>query len=235
MKFPSLLVALAGLALVAAATDPNLIPNWNFADATPLNHYRFQYPGQEQYVTNGKFVSQKVMLGKKCAELDLPAGVAETQGAKIETALVPIEPGATYHVEVACLQWDYTAKIHAEVFAPDPRSDVVREDTESKGRRITIFRIPAGDGHPALVMCYRAQLPDPSGDHKKWVKTEREFTVPMEVTVAKEKVKPMYASIKVVVIGGHAAGKSYYSDFKLVKTKAPGAVAAPKDGIGVIR
>lgn len=231
MKFPPLLVALAGLALTASAAETNLIPNWNFADPTPLKSYRYQYPEQEQYVTNGKFVSQKVMLGKKCAELDLPAGVAETQGAKIETALVPIEPGATYRVEVGCLAWDYTAKIVVNVYAPDPRPEEVQKETEAKGRKITIARIAAGDGHPALDNFYNARLPDLKGDPKKWIKVEREFTVPMEWTIAKTKVKPTLAAIKVVVIGGHAAGKSYYTDFKLVKIKEPGAMPTTKDGI----
>lgn len=232
MKFPSLLVALAGLALTAAAAEPNLIPNWNFADPTPLKSFRYHYPGQEQYVTNGKFVSQKVMLGKKCAELDLPAGVAETQGAKIETALVPIEPGATYHVEVNCLRWDYTAKIFVNVYAADPRSEELQKEMDGKGRRITIARIPAGDGHPALDNIYNAPLPDLKGDAKQWVKVERDFVAPAEWTIYKTKVKPSLASIKVVVIGGHAAGKSYYTDFKLVKIKEPGAAPTVKDGVG---
>ena len=105
------------------------------------------------------------MAGKRCALLDLPEGVPGNEGGKIETALVPCEPGATYRAEIECYLPELAAKCHAEVFAvnPNPNTTAPPDPNAEKNPVTTIFRIPEGDGHPPLVMIYRKQFPDPAG------------------------------------------------------------------------
>ncbi|MEI6339914.1 MAG: hypothetical protein WCQ57_15250, partial [Verrucomicrobiota bacterium] len=74
--------------------------------------------------------------------------------------------------------------------------------------------------HPALVMCYRAQIPDPPAGSKKWVATGREFTVPEKVVVAGEEQAPEFLSVKAVVYAGTPkGGRSFFTNFRLVKVK----------------
>jgi len=212
-----------------SAPGGNLVPNGNFSDKTPLKFFRYDFPYQDFYVDNVKYVKQVNQGGKNCAELSLPAGIAGNQGGKIETALIPAEPGATYRAEVSCMTCDFSAKIHAEAYAEDPRPDAQRTAEESKGVKTTILRIPPMDGHKALVMIYRSQFIDPPGNSKKWDVVKREFTIPMDYRVAGEDVKPAFITIKATVYGATMnAGKSYFTDFKLVKIKEPGAAPAPK-------
>ncbi|MDB6174448.1 MAG: hypothetical protein JWL59_3759 [Chthoniobacteraceae bacterium] len=230
MKFP-LLIATMWLIASASAQQINLIPNSDFSDPVPLKGWRVDFPYQDWYVKNVTYVRQTTMDGKRCAVIELPAGIAGNEGGKIETALVPVVPGATYLAEVQSFLPDFGVKIHAEVYAVDPRNELVRKDVESKGVKITIMRIPEQDGHPALVQIYRAQFPDPPKGNK-WSKTVREFTVPMEWKVGGQKVKPAYITIKAYSFEGTPnAGKSYFTSFKLFKIKEPGAVAAPQTGI----
>ena len=227
-----LLCALASLCLSAATfAQQNLIPNWNFADPTPLKSWRVDFPYQDWYKKNVTYVKQTTMEGKRCAEIELPPGIAGNEGGKIETALVPAVPGATYRVEAEALLPDFSAKIHAEAYAADPRDEVTRKDTESKGTKITIMRIPEGDGHPPLVMVYRAQLPDPPKG-KKWARVEREFTLPPAGIIAGKQVKPMFLTVKAFTYEGtQSAGKAYFTDFKLTKIKdpAPGVANLTKE------
>ena len=186
----------------------NLIPNWNFSDPVPLKGWRVDFPYQDWYVKNVTYVSQVEMQGKKCAQIALPAGVAGNEGGKVETALVPVIPGATYRGEVWALLPDFSSKVICEVYAPDPRDEITRKDTESKGAKITIARIPEGDGHP------------PKGS--KWVKVEKEFTVPPAGIIAGQQSKPTLMTIKGYTYEAtQSAGKSYFTDFKLVKVKDP--------------
>lgn len=230
MKIPFLLLALAGVADVAHAQQ-NLIPNFNFADPTPLKGWRVDFAYQDWYKKNVTYVKQTTMAGKACAVIDLPAGIAGNEGGKIETALVPAIPGATYHAEVEAYLPDFSAKIHAEAYAVDPRDEITKEDTESKGTKITIMRIPEGQGHPPLVMIYRKQFPDPVKGNR-WVKVETDFTLPLEWEIAGDPAKPAYLTLKAFTYEGtQNAGKAYFTNFRLFKTKEPGAAAAPKGGI----
>ena len=220
----TLVLALAG----SAHAQQNLIPNWNFADSTPLKDWRVDFPDQDWYKKNVTYVKQTTMEGKRCAVIELPAGIAGNEGGKIETALVPAEPGATYHVEVECLLPNFSAKLHAEAYAVDPRADLVRQDQESKGARLTIFRIPPREGRPALVAIYRAQLPDPTKG-TKWVKVERDFTLPMENRIGGTAAKPAWLTVKAYTYEGtQSAGKAYFTNFKLSKLSGPGLQPAPK-------
>ncbi len=218
----------AGFGAASTTSGGNMIPNWNFSDPAPLKFYRFDFPYQEWYVDNVKYMKQVSQEGRNCAQLDLPPGIAGNQGAKIETALVPCEPGATYRAEVEAMTWDFSAKIHAEAYACDPRPEAVRSDAEAKGAKLTIARIPAMNGRPTLVQIYRAQFPDPPPHSHKWDKVERDFHIPMEWKVAGETVKPAFLTIKCTVydatMGG---GKSYFTGFKLTKIKEPDAKGAP--------
>lgn len=204
----------------SAAAEANLVPNWNFSDPTPLKHWRVDFPYQDWYVKNGGYVKQASAGGKRCAVIELPPGIAGNEGGKIETALIPAEPGATYKVEIQCMTWDFSAKLHAEAYAPDPRADAQRKEVESKGTRVTIARIPPVEGRPALVQIYRAQIPDPPAHAKQWEKVGREFTLPKETTIAGQKVAPAYLVVKAFAYAATPkAGKSYFTDFKLVKVK----------------
>ena len=191
MKTRALLLAcLAILACSQARAQTNLIPNPNFADpGKPLLTWRTAFPYEPWYVDNVSYVKPAFEQGKKCAVIDLPPGIAGNQGGKIESAFVKAEPGATYRVEVDCMTWDFSAKLHAEAWTHDPKP-VGKPDK---------FRVPAADGRPAMVMCYRAQLPDPPAGSKQWTIVGREFTVPPAVVVAGEDQVPEWLSVKAVV------------------------------------
>ena len=106
------------------------------------------------------------------------------------------------------MSWDFSVKLHAEAWTHDPKP-INKPDK---------FRVPATEDHPALVMCYRAQLPDPPHQSKNWNTVSREFTVPETVMVGGEEQKPELLSIKAVVYEGTPnAGKSYFTNFKLTK------------------
>ena len=125
---------------------------------------------------------------------------------------VPVDPGATYHLEVACRTWDFAAKIHAEAWSTDPHPEQKR----------TIFRRAPAAGRPALIMCYRAQVPSPPGNSKTWTTASRDFTVPKTVVVAGKDQVPQFISVKVVTYGATmAAGKSYFANFRLWRVKPP--------------
>lgn len=223
----SLLLLLCLTAGVCA--QQNLVPNFNFADPVPLKGWRVDFPYQDWYKKNVTYVKQTTMAGKPCAMIELPPGVAGNEGGKVETALLPAVPGATYHAEVEALLPDFSAKIHAECYAVDPREEVTREDTGKKGTEISIMRIPEGNGHPPLVMIYRKQFPDPPKG-KSWVKVATDFTLPMEWEIAGEPARPAFLVIKAFTYEGtQSAGRAYFTNFKLFKTKdsIPGAVSKP--------
>jgi hypothetical protein len=205
---------LLGLVPASAETN-NLIPNWDFGDrANPLSTWRVDFPYQGSYVKNAGYVkiSDTVHDGEAAAvELDLPKGVAENEGGKVETALVKIEPGATYHASVDVMTCDLAAKFYVEVYALDPTAPGAP----------SLDRIPAGNGLPALVKCYRAGFDDPKVRSKSWFTAKRDFTVPATVVIAGKPAAPMYAAIKAwglaEWVGG--SGKIYFSKFVLTKTR----------------
>ncbi|MEI8342720.1 MAG: hypothetical protein WCH43_14445, partial [Verrucomicrobiota bacterium] len=199
------------LMAITANAQTNLIPNPGFTDSkNPLYGWRTAFPYEGWYVDNVKYVKPATMNGKSCIVIDLPPGIAGNQGGKIESAFIKAEPGATYRVEVDCMTWDFSAKLHAEAWTHDPKP-INKPDK---------FRVPAAEDHPALVMCYRAQLPDPPDKSKKWGTVSREFTVPETVTVAGEEQKPELLSLKAVVYAGTPnGGKSYFTNFRLTKIK----------------
>ena len=211
MKTRTLLAGLAMIAICRAGTQTNLIPNPDFSDPkNPLLGWRTAFPYEPWYVDNAGYVKPATEQGKKCAVVELPPGVAGNQGGKIESMLVKAEPGAVYRVDVDCMTWDFGAKLHAEAWTHDPKPI----DKPDK------FRVPATADHPALVMCYRAQIPDAPGGSKTWSSTGREFTVPRTVVVAGEEQKPEWLSVKVVVYGATPkGGKSFFTNFRLVKIK----------------
>ncbi len=213
----------------ATSNGGNLIPNWNFSDPTPLKSYRYDFPYQHFYENNVKYVSQVTQGGKTCAQIFMPEHIVGNGGGKVETALVPAIPGATYRVEVECMTNDFAAKVHAEAYAIDPRPDAQRTNEEASGAKLTIMRIPPRDGKPALVEIYRSQLPDPPAHSKKWDKVQKDFTLPLDWKVAGETVQPAYLTIKATVYDAtEKSGNSYFTNFKLTKIKDPGAAAAPK-------
>jgi hypothetical protein len=210
----SILTALTSLVLVpalAGAADQNLLPNGGFTGKEPLAGWLTVFPDEAFYKDNGPYVKiapPGEVGGRRAVVLDLPPGIAGNQGGKIESVPVPVEPGATYRIEVDCMTWDLSAKIHAEAWSTDPHPDQKR----------TIFRRAPAGGRPALMMCYRAQVPSPPGNSKVWTTASREFTVPKTVVVAGKTQKPEYISVKAVNYGATmAAGKSYFANFRLVR------------------
>jgi hypothetical protein len=193
------------------AGEQNLVPNGDFSAKDPLKGWRIDFPYQSQYVDNVKYMKVVNKLGRNCLEMDLPPGVAGNQGGKVETALIPCVPGATYRAEVDVLQWDFLAKLHAEAYTTDPR--------ENGQQGTSIFVIPAKDGETSKVMGFRAQFPDIKGS-KEWQKATREFTLPMTFKVAGVECKPEFIVIKAVAwAGSMAAGKSYFANFRLYRVK----------------
>jgi hypothetical protein len=146
--------------------------------------------------------------GRRAVMLDLPPGIAGNQGGKLESVPVPVVPGATYRIEVDCMTWDFSAKIHAEAWSTDP----------NPGQKRTIFRRAPAGGRPALMMCYRAQVPSPPGSSKVWTTASREFKVPEKVVIAGKDQQPEFISVKVVAYAATMdAGKSYFSNFRLFR------------------
>lgn len=190
------------------------MPNGNFEGKDPLSGWLTDFPDEEFYVGNKPYVKLAPageVGGRRAVLLDLPAGIPGNQGGKIESVPVPVVAGATYRVAVDCMTWDLSAKIHAEAWSTDPNPDQKR----------TIFRRAPVDGRPALIMCYRAQVPSPPGDSKTWTTAIREFKVPETVLVAGKKQKPEYISVKVLSYGATMGpGKSYFSNFRLQRVVA---------------
>lgn len=197
--------------LAAVAAEKNLLPNGGFEGKEPLRGWLTVFPDEAFYKDNGGYVRMATAAeagGRRAVVLDLPAGIAGNQGGKLESVPVPVEPGATYRIDVDCMTWDLSAKIHAEAWSTDPHPEQKR----------TIFRRAPADGRPALMMCYRAQVPSPPGGAKTWSTAGREFTVPKTVVVAGKDQKPEYISVKVVNYGATmGAGKSYFANFRLFR------------------
>ena len=222
---PSPAAALAALFLTAAlacgGSPRNLLPNGGFEGKDALHGWLTVFPDEEFYKDNGPYVKlapSGEVGGRRAVLLDLPPGIAGNQGGKLESVPVPVEPGASYHIEVDCMTWDLSAKIHAEAWSSDPHPEQKR----------TIFRRAPADGRPALIMCYRAQVPSPPGNSKVWSSAGRDFTVPKTVVVAGKDQKPEFISVKVVNYGATmGAGKSYFANFRLFRLEPKPASAIP--------
>lgn len=219
MKPITVLIAfLTGAGLLAAGEAKNLLPNGNFEGKEPMKGWLTDFPDEAFYKDNAPYVKMSEAGGRKAVMIDLPPGIAGNQGGKIESVPVPVTPGATYRVEVDCMTWDFSAKIHAEAWSRDPNPDQKR----------TIFRRAAADGRPALIMCYRAQVPSPPGGSKTWTTAGRSFKVPETVLVAGKDQKPEFISVKVVSYGATMkAGKSYFSNFRLYQVENEGGEQKP--------
>jgi hypothetical protein len=175
-----------GSALSARADKmvPVPIPNGDCSDAT-LAGFRFRYDvepvKQDQYIENHKWIKAGVVGGRKCVTIQAPAGVLAGPTAKVETAFLPIEPGATYRFLVDYYLDGTGTKMWAETCVVDPRPDAVREEEEAKGKRTTIFRFKPFKGLPALLMVHRAAAPELGKEEpQNWYTAEREFTIPAE-------------------------------------------------------
>jgi len=202
-------VVLAFGVVGAAFAQQNLIPNSDFSAKEPLQGWRIDFPYQGQYVHNAEYCRVTTQLSRKCLEISTPPDVIANQGAKVETLLVPAVGGASYRAEVDCLGWDYCVKVFAEAYVTDPRPD------GKQGQ--SIFVIP---GTPNKVMCWRGQFTDPPSAGKKWTTATREFTLPASMKVAGKECKPEWLTIKVVVWAASAiTGKSYFTNFRLYRTK----------------
>jgi hypothetical protein len=200
------------LMIGAAHGESNLIPNGDFTGPDPLQGWRIDFPYQSRYVKNVTYLKAVTQLGRKCIELALPAGVAGNEGGKVETALIPAVPGAAYRAEIDCLTWDFGARIHAEAYTTDPRPGG-KQDT-------SLFVIPGTNDAPGLVMCYRAQFPEPPGRGKQWSTIKREFTLPPTVKVAGTDCPPEFIVLKVVAYAATMeSGKSYFTNFRLYRVK----------------
>ena len=225
---PSIVAAMVSLGLtsaLAAGGAPNLLPNGNFEGKQPLHGWLTTFPDEAFYKDNGPYVKMATTgeaEGRRAVVLDLPAGIAGNQGGKLESVPVPVEAGATYHIEVDCMTWDLSAKVHAEAWSSDPHPEQKR----------TIFRRAAADGRPPLMMCFRAQVPSPPGNAKSWTTVKRDFTVPKTVVIAGKDQAPEFISVKVVNYGATMGpGKSYFANFRLSrvapKTADPQPATAP--------
>ncbi|MBC8126018.1 MAG: hypothetical protein H8M99_02570 [Gloeobacteraceae cyanobacterium ES-bin-144] len=197
--------------LIAKGEPRNLLANGNFDGDPPLKGWLISFPDEAFYKDNGSYVKIAPAgdVGRRRAVmLDLPPGIAGNQGGKIESLPMPVVAGATYRVEVDCMTWDFSAKIHAEAWSTDPNPEQKR----------TIFRRAAADGRPAMIMCFRAQVPSPPAGSKSWTTAARDFKVPEKVIVAGKEQKPEFISVKVVSYAATMdAGKSYFSNFRLYR------------------
>lgn len=198
--------------VVAVAAGENLLVNGDFTAANPLEGWRTAFPHEEWYVKNHGYVrvEKDPAEGKPAVLLDLPPGVPGNQGGKIESAFFPAAPGAKYRFSVECMTWDLEAKLHVEAWVHDP--------SPGKYTAVSKFRVPARDGMPALIMCYRAQVPNPPGKSRNWSRVEREFQLPSTVEVMGETRAPEWISVKAVFFQATmGAGKAWARNFRLEK------------------
>lgn len=217
-KFTAIIPVLLVIASASAA-ETNLLPNGNFAGKEPLMGWLVDFPDESFYKGNAPYIKVSAAGGRRAVVIDLPPGIAGNQGGKIESVPVPVVPGATYRIEVDCMTWDFSAKIHVEVWSRDPHPEQKR----------TIFRRAPAGGRPALMMCFRAQVPSPPARSKVWTTTGRDFKIPETVLIAGKKQSPEFISVKVVSYEGTpSAGKSYFSNFRLLRLDDPSADEKPE-------
>ncbi len=207
----------AAFPAAAIAETHNLVPNWDFSDRlNPLNGWRIDFPYSEVYRANASYmkISDSVRDGDTPALVaDLPPGIADNQGARVESGFIKIVPGASYHSSVDVMTYDLAAKIYVEVYALDP----------SEPGPPSIDRVPAMNGMPALVKCYRAVFPNPPDQSKAWFTDKSDFTVPTQAIILGKPAPPVYATVKAVILSNWVGGKGkiYLSKFVLTKTKDP--------------
>ena len=177
-----LTVALLAGVMTVAAIEQNLVPNWDFSDKSdPLKGWRYIYPHeQQQYGENQRYIRVTEYSGKRCVEFTLPGKIANNQGAKIETAFIKIEPGATYSFEIDCAAVEMNMKVFAEAWAPLPPELNVKA-------RMNIWQ--AEGGRPMLIKCGRMKG---SHEEKTWKTIRGTYTVPKTVNVAGKDTPPAY-------------------------------------------
>ena len=224
--FVPLLLLTATLA-PAAPPPANVLPNGSFQGADPFKGWLTGFPDESWYKENAQCVKpapDKSDKDHRAIVFDMPTGLAGNQGCKIESEPVKVVPGATYKVEIDCMTWDFSAKLHAEAWTTDPHPEQKR----------TLFRRAPRGELPPLMMCFRAQLPDPPAGGKTWSTVSREFKVPEKVVVAGKTQSPEFITVKAVAYAATTeAGKSYFANFRL--SMVPGKaedekVAAPEKG-----
>ena len=189
----------------------NLVPNGNFSAPNPLQGWRIDFPYEGPYAKNKAYISatsEHSPKSGKSIQILLPPGVAGNEGGKIESAFIKAEPGATYRVEIDCMPFDFCAKTFVEAWVTDPKP-IPQPDK---------FRVPASADHPALLMFYRAQIPDPMPRSHEWQTVSREFTLPKSRPVGGKEVPPEYLSLKAYTYGPtRGGGKSFFANFRLFK------------------
>ena len=211
----SLAAVLLGGTGVQAQT--NLLPNPDFnAPAGPLSGWRIDFPYWGSYVKNAPYfkISTDHQQGSAhSVEVTVPKGVAENEGAKIESTFIKVDPGATYHGTMDVMSGDFSVKVYVEAWAADP-TPLLKSD---------LFRIPPLDGQPGLVMCYRTDFPDVAPGSKAWVTTKKDFKIPAQVVVAGKPTQPIFITMKAFIFSGTTAtvpmGKAYIGRAFLAETK----------------
>ena len=214
---PTLLWMAAMLAAVVTAhAQSNLIPNPDFNDVTnPLKEWRIEFPYQETYIKNPGYISiskDKKSGSANVVEITEPKAVAENEGAKIESAFVKAQPGATYHASIDCMTNDLSAKCYIQVWAIDP----------SESTQADLYRVPARNGMPALVMVGRSEF-EPPGTSKVWTTIKKDYKVPEKVIVRGQMTQPAYVSMQVFAYSATTAtvpsAKADFTRFSLTATK----------------
>jgi len=208
MKTLSALFLMASL-LSARCQSANLVPNGDFSAKNPLEGWRIDFPYEPRYVKNVQYIKVgESYKGGHAVDIVLPKHVAGMEGGKIESAFIKAEPGATYKVEIDCKTTDFGGKFFVEAWALDPKPI----STPDK------FRVPPRDGLPGLVMCYRADIPDPPSKSKVWSTISRELTIPATVRVGGQDEPPIYLSIKAFIFfATQDAGQTSVANFRLTK------------------
>ncbi|MEI8315581.1 MAG: hypothetical protein WCG79_09045 [Verrucomicrobiota bacterium] len=205
-------VVVALLMAGSALAQQNLISNGDFSDTDPLKGWRIAFPYQGQYSNNAAYCRVTTQLGRKCIEISPPPDVISSQGAKVETMLVPAVVGASYRAEVDCLGWDFSVKAFAEAYmtAPCPEGSATH----------SLAVIPGTNGGPCKIWCYRSDYTDPHANGKKWTTSVLDFTLLPKGKVYGKECKPEWVTIKVVVWSGTSiTGKSFFTNFRLYRTK----------------
>jgi len=211
MKIHLLLALIAPLCL-AASDSSNLIPNGDMKAADPGQGFFISFPDQGAYVKNADFVKPGKLAGRTCVVMEGDDKYMGVSGLKVMSPLAKIEGGKHYKASVDLYRKlpQTHFKVFAELYAIDPHPEMSSVQTG---------RIPAGDGHPALVLVYKRDFQWKGGiPPEEWTKVETDLVAP-----TKEKVKVFgkpaevtYATIKVLALGSgtkdfiHTAGASHF-------------------------
>ncbi len=215
MKIQLLSALLAPLCLSAASDGTNLIPNGDMKAADPAQGFFISFPYQGAYVKNADFVKPGQLGGRTCIVMQGSDKYMGVSGLKVLSPLAKVEEGKPYKASVDLYRElkQTHFKIFVELYAEDPRPNPTLN--------VQTMQIPAGEGHPALILVYKRDLTITAKGGippEKWTTVETDLDVPLKenLKVLGKPAVASYATIKVLALGSgtqdftHTAGAAHF-------------------------